>query len=263
MECLNTTKNLKINKNKSIGEIVLIVEGESEEFKLIKHIFIEVLDYNYIPLKRNKVLRDEFHSKTNLNSTVIIANTSSSNIKTIMEDDDYKDKLYNLLIADYKRSLKNTPIYILWDRDYVSNDKTITLKTLNTFRSPTDNDSEMNGILLLSYPCIESYEISNFNKQLFRKKFVSSEEAKQLFNRKRYSLSNINENTLLNAIGNMHRSMNNVGITNYEPTNFYRINKKIFDYEENEHEINNIYPALSLLSVMLVDLGIIYEDTSE
>ena len=35
MECQNTIKNLKINKDKSIGEIVIVVEGESEEFRLL------------------------------------------------------------------------------------------------------------------------------------------------------------------------------------------------------------------------------------
>ncbi len=39
MECQNTIKHLKINKNKAIGEIVIVVEGETEEFKLLKHIF--------------------------------------------------------------------------------------------------------------------------------------------------------------------------------------------------------------------------------
>ena len=81
MECQNIIKNLKINKNKAIGEVVVVVEGESEEFKLLKHIFIDILDYSYVPLKRNKIMRDEFRSNTNPNSTIIVANTSSSNIK--------------------------------------------------------------------------------------------------------------------------------------------------------------------------------------
>ena len=42
-------------------------------------------------------MRDEFISKTNNSSTVIIANTSNSNIKTIMSDNEYQDRLYNLL----------------------------------------------------------------------------------------------------------------------------------------------------------------------
>ena len=116
-------------------------------------------------------MSDEFKSKTNPNCTVIVANTSNSNIKSIMEDLNYQDRLYNLLKAEFKRSLKSVPIYILWDRDESSNDKQIVLKTINTFKSSMDNNEEMNGILLLSYPCVESYEISNFDKQLYKKFF--------------------------------------------------------------------------------------------
>ena len=260
MECQNTTKILKINKNKTIGEVVVVVEGESEEFKLMKHIFTNVLNYNYISIKRNKVMRDEFRSKTNPNSTIIVANTSNSNIKTIMEDQDYQDKLYELLRTDYKHSLKSTPIYIIWDRDYDSNDEEIVLKTLKTFKNAMDNDFDMNGILLLSYPCIESYEISNFDKQLYRKKFSSSQCAKDLYKEKRYSLSNITEETIINAIKNMHRSMNSIGILNYDPSDFYKTNKKVFEYEKDSYDNSGMIPALSLLSVMLVDLGIIFEE---
>ena len=77
MECHNIIKNLKINKEKSIGEVVIVVEGENDEFRLLKKIFTKILDYNYISLKRNKVLQHEFKSKSNKNSTVIIANTNS------------------------------------------------------------------------------------------------------------------------------------------------------------------------------------------
>lgn len=260
MECQNTIKKLKINKNKNIGKVIVLVEGESEEFKLLKHIFTNVLDYNYVSIKRNKIMQDEFISKTNNSSTVIIANTSSSNIKTIMSDNDYQDRLYNFLKFEYKDSLKNLPIYIIWDRDYDSNNEKIVSKTLSTFKNSLDNNFDMNGILLLSYPCLESYEISNFDKQLYRKKFSNSKAAKDLFKEKRYSLSEINENTIMNAIKNMHRSMINIGITKYEPSNFYKVNKKIFDYENNYYKNNNKIPALSLISIMLIDLGIIAED---
>lgn len=164
MECQNTIKSLKINKNKSIGEVVIVVEGEKEEFKLLKHIFTKILDYNYVQVRRNKVMKDKFESKNNKNSTIIVANTSNSNIKTIMEDKNYKDKLYNLLKKEYNRSLKNVPIYILWDRDADSNTSDVVLKALNTFTSSLDNDYDMNGLLLLSYPCVESFELSNFIK---------------------------------------------------------------------------------------------------
>lgn len=261
MECQNTTKNLKINKNKSIGEIIVVVEGESEEIKLLKYIFTKVLDYNYISLKRNKVMTNEFRSKTNPNSMVIVANTNSSNIKSIMEDQNYQDRLYNLLKTDYNRSLKSVPIYILWDRDKESNSKENVLKILNTFKNSMDNGEEMNGILLLSYPCVESYEISNFDKQLYRKTFSSSEEAKKLFKARRYSLTNITEKTLITAVGNMHRTMNNCDLKQYDTSDFHKINKKIFTIEEEKFN-NKGYDALSLISIMLIDLGIIYSDDS-
>ena len=260
MECLNTTKNLKINKNKSIGEIIILVEGESEEFKILKHIFTKVLDYNLIEFKRKRAMPYKFISKTNSNNTVIVANTINSNIKSIMENTDYQDKIYELLRKDYNKSLKNIPIYIIWDRDYDSNDEKIVLKILNTFRSSLDNGEDMNGLLLLSYPCIESYEISNFNKQLYKLKFRTSDEAKSKFKEKRYSINKITEKTLLNAVGNLHRSMLNYKINKYDTSNFYNVNKNIFDIETKTYKKYNYFNAISLFSILLIDLGIIYEE---
>ena len=250
MECQNTIRNLKINKNKSIGEIIIVVEGESDEFRLLKHIFTKVLNYNYVTIKRNKIMQTEFRSKNNPNSTVIVANTSNSNIKSIMEDENYQDKLYKLLKTEYNKSLKNVPIYILWDKDVESNEEKVVLKTLKTFQNSLDNDEEMNGILLLSYPCLESYEISNFNKQLYRKRFTSSLDAKKFYRTKKYSIKHINEKTLLNAIINMHRSMIQYGIKKYDPSDFYSVNKKIYDNEQKIFIDKHSYDAISLISVI-------------
>ena len=58
----------------------------------------------------------------------------------------------------------------------------------------------------------------------------------------------------------MHRTFNNIGIKEYDPSEFYKINKKVYDFETKIYKDKKIIPALSLISVMLVDLGIIYED---
>lgn len=119
-------------------------------------------------MKRNKVLQHEFISKNNKN-TVIVANTKDSNIKWLINDNEYKDKLYKLLKTEYKKNLKNTNIYILWDRDKDDiNDKDTQRyykNAIETFTNSLDNRYEMNGLLLLSYPCYESYNLSNFNKR--------------------------------------------------------------------------------------------------
>ena len=259
MECQSTIKHLKINKNKVLGEVVILVEGESEEFKLLKHIFTKIFDYNYIPIKRNKVMQDVFKSKSNNTSTIIIANTANSNIKSIMENDNYKDKLYEILKKDYNRSLKNVPIYILWDRDAESNKGEIVLKTLNTFSSALDNDYDMNGLLLLSYPCIEIFELSNFDKRLWKENFTSSGLAKKKMKDSIPKLTSINEKTLLLAVENMHRIMKNYGILQYDSTNFKKENLQIFINETDEYLEYGYFNALSLVSIMLIDLGLIIE----
>lgn len=260
MECQNTIKHLKINKNKTIGEVVIVVEGESEEFKLLKHIFTEIFDYNYTSIRRNKVMKDVFVSKTNKNSSVIIANTSNSNIKTIMEDNDYKDKLYLLLKTDYNKSLKNIPIYILWDRDNDSNEEMVVLKSLNTFTSALDNNYDMNGLLLLSYPCVEVYELSNFDKKLWKSNFQTSNDAKKEMKSIRPKLIDINEKTLLLAVENMHRTLKEYGINSYDPSDFKKENLKVFKIESEEYHNYKYFNALSLISIMLIDLGLIVEN---
>ena len=42
MECHNIIKNLKKKKKKSIGEVVIVVEGENDEFRLLKKIFTKI-----------------------------------------------------------------------------------------------------------------------------------------------------------------------------------------------------------------------------
>lgn len=264
MECQNTKKTLKINKDKTIGTIVIVVEGEEDEFRLLKHIFTKVLDYNYISMKRKKVMQHEFVSKNNKN-TVIVANTKSSSIKSVIDDKDYKDKLYNLLKKDYKKTLKNTNIYIIWDRDKEKDKKdkkdekiqSYYETAINTFYSSLDNDYEMNGLLLLSYPCHESYNISNFKKILFKENFNTSIECKKEFNESIHHVKDIDEKTLILAVENMHNGLLNYNIRSYDPTNFKRINEIVYRKEEESFKNNGYFNALSLISVMLVDLGII------
>ena len=205
-------------------------------------------------------MKDIFKSKSNKNSSVIIANTSNSNIESIMEDENYKEKLYNFLKSEYNRSLKSVPIYILWDRDVNSNNGEIVLKVLNTFASSLDNEYDMNGLLLLSYPCVEAFELSNFNKQLWKNYFRTSGEAKKEMKSIIPNLKDINERTLLLAVENMHRTMNLYGIRKYDPSDFKNENLKIFRKETESYLKKGYFNALSLISIMLIDLGIITEN---
>lgn len=262
MECQNITKNLKINKDKRVGRVIIVVEGEMDEFRLLKHIFTKVLDYNYISLKRNKIIQHQFNNKDN---TIIIANTKSSSIKSIIDETEYVDKLHKLLNEEFNESLKNIPIYIIWDRDKdINNKEKEKIKkyyetALKKFANAWDNDEEMNGLLLLSYPCHESYNLANFNKRLWKKTFSSSKECKKEFSTSINLIKDINEKTLLLAVENMHRSMKEFGLISYDTANFKNVNETIFKKEEENFMIDKNFLALSLISILLIDLGIITE----
>lgn len=48
-------------------------------------------------------------------------------------------------------------------------------------------------------------------------------------------------------------------IRNYDPSDFKRINETIYRKEEECFKNNKYFDALSLISIMLIDLGIIEE----
>lgn len=263
MESQATIKKLKINKNKNIGNVVIVVEGEEEEFKLLKQIFEKILDYSCTYIKRKSKEKIIYKSKVNKNSVVTIINTNSSNMKSILSDKDYKNDLFDLLSSNYGCSLKNVPIYLIWDRDRESNSTLVVKKMLETFGNSRDNDFDMNGLLLLSYPCLEVYELATFYKKAWKSEFSTSSDAKseikKLKHKKNYSNHKMNETSLLLAAENMNRSLLNMGINNYDVDSFKNINLKIFKNEEEYYKNNRTIMALSLISIMFMDLGIIEE----
>ncbi len=83
---------------------------------------------------------------------------------------------------------------------------------------------------------------------------------KKEFHESIFSIKNINDKTLLLAVENMHRSLLNYNIREYDPSNFKQINTKVYKKEEECYKNNKYFEALSLISVMLIDLGIIEQN---
>lgn len=261
MDCQNTAKTLKINKNKTLGRVIVVVEGEDEEFKLLKHIFEKVLGYSYVEFnRRSKTMKKCFINKNNSNSVVIIANTNGSSLSSIVDDTEYQDKLYRLLQEDYQESLSNVPIYFIWDRDRFTNSKDEVSLILDMYSNSRDNGFGMNGMLLLSYPCVECYELANIQKHEFKNSYSTSDECKKGKNKSKFRIKNINEKTLLLAAENMHRVLLEFGIKNYNTDNFKHTNKRIFRKQEEYYKDYELIRSLSLISIMLIDMGIIVKE---
>lgn len=258
MECLDTTKSLKINLKRNIGTVLIIVEGSFDEFKLFKQIFNSILHYEYIEKSRNqKHFRkyDEFVMKNNKNSRVIVINTKNSNLSSIKKDRDYLNEVYMHLYADYDIDIKNINVYFVWDRDNESNPKDVTEELISKLGCSYGNkDGDMNGLLLLSYPSLESYIISSFNDRV---SYLKDVKLKQYVKEENYKIVDIDKNKLLKATVFMHKVLIGLGIQNYDLDDFSNTSLKIFDKQENIFNDNGYYCLLSLISLILLDLNII------
>lgn len=159
--------------------------------------------------------------------------------------------------------MKNTPIFIVWDRDkFGVNDKNVQdnyMEAINHFYSAYDNDYDMNGLLVLSYPCVESYIISNFKKNSHSDYIISSRECKKQCKGLFSNISDINEETLLLAAENMNKGLKSFDIFSYDPTDLKRVNEKVFRKEEEIYKESKNIKSLSLISMILIDLQIIVE----
>ena len=155
---------MKLNKDKRIGRILFVVEGSQTEFSILKRIFSNILGYTYIEKRRNKLTY--FTSEKDRYSQVAIINTKDSNIKDISENEDYLDEVFEALREKYHFPVEQSAIYYLFDRDSKSNTNTELIeKYILSLANPYDNEDYKAGQLLLSYPSVESYIVSNFKNE--------------------------------------------------------------------------------------------------
>lgn len=257
MEYLNTIRSLKINLKKNIGPVVIVVEGADYEFDLFNAIFRRVLNYRLVTKSRNQADYKEYSEyvmKENENSKFIIINTKNSNIGTIEDDEDYRNEVYKMAYEKYEIDLKNCPLYFVWDRDHASNNHKIVRKLLKELQNPYENSNYESGLLLLSYPCVEAYTISCFEK---KKEYIDKNIKEYVIKDKKYWLTNLDKHKIQYATLDMINKIYKLGIREFDIDNIGQINEQLFDKEEKIFESKNKYYLISLISYILLDLGII------
>ena len=168
---------MKLNKDKHIGRVLFIVEGSRTEFSILRQIFCNLLGYSYIEKRRN---RPTYFTSTNDRfSKVGVINTQESNIRDISENEAYLDEVFDILREQYQFPVDQSAIYYLFDRDPKSNtDSALIEKYILSLANPYDNDDYKAGQLLLSYPSIESYIISNFRDTANIPRFLLGKDVK-------------------------------------------------------------------------------------
>ena len=117
------------------------------------------------------------------------------------------------------------------------------------------------GMLLLSYPAIETFIISNFEKEMikFSERFdFEKNKLKRYINDKKYDDSKLNEKSIENAFKEMINSLSYIKIDKINLDDISDFNKEIFEYEITSKR----QYMLSLLLISFIDLGIIEMDST-
>lgn len=201
---------MRINNNKSIGRVLFIVEGGKTEFTLLRRIFCNVLGYEYIEKRRDRV---SFYKSKNIStSKIAVINTEESNISYICDENYYLDNLFEVLINEHNFPVDKAAIYYIFDRDPKSNvDGELIKKLIIRLKNAYENEDNLRGgLLLLSYPCIESYVISNFINNTYLMEFSVGEQLKAYLptQNKLIQYNKITEETILKASNEMLKYVN-------------------------------------------------------
>lgn len=115
----------------------------------------------------------------------------------------------------------------------------------------------------MSYPCIEAYVASGFEKIMgnsFDVCVSKGSDLKSELNLKGIIQNNISEESILCATEQMINAFNNIGITEPNLDDMSVDNKTVFDYQEKHYLQHSTYRLLSLLSIALMDLGLMIDD---
>ena len=261
---------MTLNKNKNIGTVLFIVEGDKSEFAILKHVFKHILNYSLITKNRHSDF-EQYKSTVNSHSTVAIINTKYSNIKYAGESgNEYLDSLYERLINEFDFEIDNSWIFFLFDRDHHSNNNPAFIRNLiRTLKNPLDNGENRAGELLLSYPGIEAYKLSCSENDIHLindnlapdKKIVFCNQLKTLVNDKGLgNIQSFKDIHILHACSEFLKYLiytNNSFSPETDLDDFSSKSLSIFNIQEDNLNTKNYNDFFSMLSLAFLQLGIL------
>ncbi len=248
---------ININKNKNIGSVIYIVEGREEEPRIIREFYKTFLGYNVYQLNREDDI-EMLKKENNKYSKVIIVTINKPQIKEIISDN--IDKFYQEVFINKLNGIVDTEssaIYYIFDRDDKSNTKEDIEKAMNKYNNSRESSdyNSVHGLLLLSYPCIESLYLNCYKD---KSSFSSSKEIKRYARENR--LKKLNDKSFENAIKEMDRIIKTKFDIQISPSDldaFEKVNIEILDKEDKIYNYYHKYVTLSLFMISLLDLEII------
>ena len=166
------------------------------------------------------------------------------------------------MIQTYDFDVNNAAIYYLFDRDLESNTNVRLITDLiRVLKNSFENDDYIRGgMLILSYPSIEAYEVSNFidGAHKLSKKLGKEVKAYINGNAKMISMNKMNSESIRHAGLELKAYLEEAGIE-MNPDDFSETNQAVFNQQEAHFKKTNTFRCISMLSCVLIDLGILRE----
>lgn len=260
------TKKYKVDKTRNIGNVIFVVEGGrpelgGTELRLLKSIFNDILGYEVQELRRGS---DEFIGYGNNPMSRVFALNLPKNQLTQMTEDSI-DLLFSRLRSEFQLRPEDCPIFYLYDRDYLSyGHNELRGKYVCKYTDPYSNESGYQGQLLLSYPSVESYILSCIQDDVFLQEFYLGRDVKPEVKKLSFSEEDVSSDEhLIKATIEMNKGLAAFGIQEYDLDNLAPTLINTYDEQQSKVRANQVFSLLSLISMALLELGVIYETEDE
>ena len=256
------TKKYRVDKTKSIGKVVFVVEGGrpetgGTELRLLKNIFTNVLGYEVQELRRGT---EEFIGHGNNKSSKVFALNLPKNQLTQLTED-AMDELFKRLKKEFSIKPEDCPVFLIYDRDYKSyKHNELKGKYIRKYTDPYSNDEGYQGQLLLSYPSVESYILSCIQEDTYQQKYLMGQDVKLQVINSGFSEEDISEeNHIVHAAIEMDKGLNDLGLGNYDLDRLAPTLLGVYEEQQKSYEEGEVFSLLSLFSMALLELGVIVE----
>ncbi len=262
---------IEINKDKHIGDVIFIVEGEKTEINLLKHIFTKIFNYKFISKVRNgKVTENISYFQGVDKSCIVVVNTKTSAINSVLktdengniELDDFSEQLIYELTLNYNIQINKSAVFYLFDRDPKLNTNISEITNImELLKNPYENENNLEGgLFLISYPAFESFITSNFENECCNTNFYLGKDLKNYNTSNKYMHNKITEDTLKKATENFLSYLNieNISFDNdLDLDDFSKVNVEILNKQEKYCITNKGYRLVSLFIIVFLNLGLI------
>ncbi len=259
MDCQTLIRNnLRLNKNKRIGTVIFVVEGNKTEIELLKRLFSDIFDYTFISSNRDGD-RLKFKSKIDKYSIIYVFNSANSNIKSLLSntlEDELSAEIRELYDENF--AIENAAIFYIFDRDYKSNRIEMVENAIHRYYNSREGDGyNMPGLLILSYPAVEAYICELLVQNYFKGDFDLGVKLKKYLSNRKIKIDDIKDKHILSACKSMCKTLNKMNIKDFDVDDFRETNEEILRVQETYLQSIEGYKLLSTMSVALLDLGII------